>query len=198
LTSSQKSQDLFPVALSDGSTKYISQIAPPHMDFIYEEFARLEEKFFKEQVHNWHDDPIENLTSQVHMRSYVDLAKDMSNTYLEIAPIKITNSFLNLVEVEGIGILTNEALIFFWESRKRSNIVALAHTASASLRELGAFEFSSINRSAVVRRSPDAEMLENETWTFMPSLNNNANRNADSFKIFFSLLILQARNQEFS
>jgi hypothetical protein len=119
------------------------------------------------------------------------MAQGMSDTYYEIAPLQISSKHLKLTRQEGVGILSEEGLAFFWETRYRFNILFLAHTGTRSIKQLDHFRFGSLNEGAVCRRSPAPELVENEIWLISPSLNNYANRNTDSLRLFFTLQLLQ-------
>lgn len=190
-----KKAALYPITLSDGKQMNITLDSPLPQEFIFKEFVRFDEKEFERQIFDWHPDMVTNLTNQMHMQDYLSMAKEMSDTYYEIAPLQISSKHLKLTRAEGIGILSEEGLAFFWETRYRFNILFLAHSGTRSMSQLDHFRFASLNEGAVCRRSPAPELVENEIWLISPSLNNYANRNTDSLKLFFSLQLLQDKYQ---
>jgi hypothetical protein len=186
-----KASKYHPVALSDGSSMSVSLSTGLPQQFIFEELVSFDEKPLEWQVFDWHPDFVTNMSQQMHVKDYMDIASGISLTYYEIAPMKISNKRLRLVNTDGIGILSEEALCFFWESRTRFNILVFYHMGTRKLLATDHFEFVSVNEGVVCRRSPAAEMIENEQWAFTPSLTNYGKRNKDSLSMFFTLQLLQ-------
>lgn len=185
---------IYPLKLKNGSSMNITTDSALPDLFIFEEFIDIDEKQFQPTVFDWHPDLLQNMTSQMHMQDYISIAQGVSETYLRIAPIKISNKKLKITENEGIGVLSNDALTYFWETRNRFNVLMIPHVGTLSIRQDDFFRFSSLNEGVVCRRSPAPELLENEEWTFSPSLSNYANKNRDSLSLYFTLQILQDRD----
>jgi hypothetical protein len=186
-----KASKFYPLSLESGSTMNIRLDSPLPEEFIFQEFVDLDEKPLEWQVFDWYPDVVDNLTNQMFVKDYIDIALGVSPTFYKAAPIKISSSRLKLVQMDGVGILSEDALTFFWESRNRFNVLVLPHTGTRSLAVTGNFDFVSVNEGAICRRSPAPEMIENEQWVFRPSLTNYGKRNKESLSLFFTLQLLQ-------
>lgn len=186
-----KAPKYYPLTLADGSSMNIVLNSSLPESFVFEEFVLRDELPLEWKVFDWYPDFIDNMTNQMSVINYIDIAQGVSPTYYIAAPIRISNSRLKLVNTDGVGILSEDALCFFWESRNRFNILVLAHTGTQQITVTDHFEFVSVNEGAICRRSPAPEMIENEQWTFRPSLNNYGKRNKESLSLFFTLQLLQ-------
>lgn len=186
-----KASKYFPVTLNDGSSMSIAADIGLPQQLVFEEFVSFDEKPLEWKLFEWYPDFVENMTKQIYVKDYIDIAQGVSPTYYEAAPLKITNRKLNLTNVDGFGILSEDALCFFWESRNRFNILVFAHTGTRQILVSNHFEFVSVNEGVVCRRSPAAEMIENQQWKFAPSLTNYGKRNKESLSLFFTLQLLQ-------
>jgi hypothetical protein len=165
--------------------------SPLPEEFIFQEFVDLDEKPLEWQLFDWYPDFVDNMTKQMFVKDYIEIAQGVSPTYFVAAPIKISNSRLKLFNIDGVGILSEDALCFFWESRNRFNILVIPHTGTRQIAVTDHFEFVSINEGVICRRSPAPEMIENEQWSFRPSLTNYGKRNKESLRLFFTLQLLQ-------
>lgn len=181
----------FPIVTSEESSMNLSLSSALPELFVLENFVQLKTKPLEHKVFDWYPDVVDNITNQMFVRDYVDIARGVSPTYYEAAPITISNSSIKLNNTEGVGILSEDALCFFWESRHRFNVLVLAHIGTRQMSDTNHFEFASTNEGAICRRSPAPEMIENQQWTFKPSLTNYAARNNHSLSLFFSLRHLQ-------
>ena len=186
-----KASKFYPLSLEGGSFMNIRLDSPLPEDFIFQEFISVHELPLEWKVFDWNPDFVNNMTSQMYVKDYIDIAQGVSPTYYVAAPIKISNSRLKLFNTDGVGILSEDALCFFWESRNRFNILVLAHAGTKQIAVTDHFEFVSVNEGAICRRSPAPEMIENEQWTFRPSLTNYGKRNKESLSLFFTLQLLQ-------
>ena len=186
-----KASKYYPVALNDGSSLNVSSSVGLSQQFVFEEFVSFDEKQLEWQLFDWYPDFVQNMAKQIYVRDYINIAQGISPTYYVAAPLKISNSRQKLVNVDGFGILSEDALCFFWESRNRFNILFFAHTGTRQILVSNHFEFLSVNEGVVCRRSPAAEMIENEQWAFSPSLTSYGKRNKDSLSLFFTLQLLQ-------
>lgn len=186
-----KASKYHPVALSDGSSMSVSLNIGLPRQFVFEEFVSFDKKPLEWKVFDWYQDFVDNMTKQMYVKDYIDIAQGVSPTYYIAAPIRISNSRLKLVNTDGVGILSEDALCFFWESRNRFNILVLAHAGTQQITVTDHFEFVSVNEGDICRRSPAPEMIENEQWTFRPSLTNYGKRNKESLSLFFTLQLLQ-------
>jgi hypothetical protein len=187
----KKSSNLFPVTLMNGTAMNLTLDSPLPDEFVFEEFVVLDSKPLEWTVHDWHPDFVKNLSSQMYLEEYISIAKGVSDSHFVTAPLKISNAKLRLVNTDGVGILGDEALSFFWESKNRINVLILAHTGTRSIRNISHYSFASTNEGAICRRSPAPELVENEEWIFSPSLTNYGKRNLESLQIFFTLQLLQ-------
>ena len=186
-----KASKFYPLTLNDGSSMNIVLNSSLPETFVFEEFVILDEIPLEWKVFDWYPDFVDNMTNQMYVKDYIDIAQGVSPTYYVAAPLKISNSRLKLTNVDGVGLLSEDALCFVWESRNRFNILVFAHTGTRQIAVTDHFEFVSINEGVVCRRSPAAEMIENEQWSFRPSLTSYGMRNKESLSLFFTLQLLQ-------
>lgn len=188
-----KTSSTYPLTLNDGNSMNILMSSALPKEFVFEEFVVLDEKELEWKVFDWYPDFVNNMTNQMYVKDYIDIALGVSPTYYQAAPIKISNNKQKLVKIDGVGILSEDALCFFWETRNRFNVLVLAHTGTRQIAATDHFEFVSINEGAVLRRSPAPEFIENEQWTFTPSLTSYGKRNKESLSLFFTLKLLQEK-----
>ena len=186
-----KASKFYPLSLESGSSMNIRLDSPLPEEFIFQEFVDIDEKPLEWKLFDWYPDFVDNMTKQMFVKDYIEIAQGVSPTYFVAAPIKISNSRLKLVNIDGVGILSEDALCFFWESRNRFNILVIPHTGTRQIAVTDHFEFVSVNEGVICRRSPAPELIEHEKWIFRPSLTNYGKRNKESLSLFFTLQLLQ-------
>jgi hypothetical protein len=135
----------------------------------------------------WGDTPADQMLLVEDLRTYLEIVEFSFENVLSAGPMHMMCSRKLIRANNGVGIVSEDGLSFFWESKNRFNVLSIPSEEILSLSgSERILEVELVVGNSVLRRSAKTEMLVNQKFKFQPAITSNTQTNAIAFTNFLT------------